>query len=371
MLRASVPGAREGLCRKHRVTLTATTLVTLLQGDGMNPPVLPQGQYTHNKVDGVIRINGGGEIVYFGLDDPAKIGSRSLTGVAIDEAAEVTETDWDMLQTRVSVEVPGLPRMVYGACNPGPPMHFLAKRFGLAAGHKARKGHRAMKTRTDENWFLPRDYIERINGGDKSSAFYRRMVLGEWCGAEDLVYKNWNRETHVRVREGPWARAKIGVDEGFAHPFAAMLVGVDGDGRMHVIAERCESGLLLNDKIARLRALIAIEPKAGQEVVVFDPSGPGIRADVFKAGIATGPADNDVEAGIQVVRQALEDPGDGMPRLTVDPSCENLIREFETYEYMKDPTGTLKDKPKKENDDALDALRYAAMALRRASVGIA
>jgi PBSX family phage terminase large subunit len=349
-MRACVPGAREGLCRKHRVTLTATTLVTLLQGDGMNPPVLPQGQYTHNKVDGVIRINGGGEIVYFGLDDPAKIGSRSLTGVAIDEAAEVTETDWDMLQTRVSVEVPGLPRMVYGACNPGPPMHFLAKRFGLAAGHRAMAGHVVFRTQSAENWFLPRDYLDRID--TLTGVARRRLVLGEWCGAEGLVYDNWDRERHVRVREGPWVRAKIGCDDGFSNPFAALLVGVDSDGRMHVMAERYSPGLSLAQKIARIRELVAIEPKAAQELIVFDPSAAQLRAEVRLAGFATAAAENDVDAGIQVVRQRLEDPGDGMPRLTVDPSCENLIREFETYEYAKDPSGVQKDKPKKENDHA-------------------
>jgi phage terminase large subunit len=56
--------------------------------------------------------------------------------------------------------------------------------------------------------------------------------------------------------------------------------------------------------------------------------------------------------------------GDGLPRLTVDPSCEDLIREFETYEYERDASGTQRDRPKKENDHALDALRYGCMAVR-------
>jgi phage terminase large subunit len=166
-------------------------------------------------------------------------------------------------------------------------------------------------------------------------------------------------------------RAKVACDDGFSHPFAAVLVGVDGDGRMHVMAEQYASGLSLAQKIARIRRLTEIEPKAAQELMVFDPSAAQLRSEVRLAGFATAAADNDVDAGIQVVRQRLEDPGDGMPRLTVDPSCENLIREFETYEYMRDPSGTAKDKPKKENDDLSDALRYAAMSLRRASLGIA
>ncbi len=48
---------------------------------------------------------------------------------------------------------------------------------------------------------------------------------------------------------------------------------------------------------------------------------------------------------------------DGRPLLTVDPRCTNLIREFETYEWMPD-----RDKPRKAFDHALDALRYAIMS---------
>ena len=39
------PGAREGLARKHLVSLKATTLRTLLEQDGNLPPVLPRGTY--------------------------------------------------------------------------------------------------------------------------------------------------------------------------------------------------------------------------------------------------------------------------------------------------------------------------------------
>jgi hypothetical protein len=60
-MRASFPGSREGLCRKHLVTLKATTLKTLLEGDGDMPPVLPAGYYQHNKSEKTIKLDGGGE----------------------------------------------------------------------------------------------------------------------------------------------------------------------------------------------------------------------------------------------------------------------------------------------------------------------
>ena len=42
--------------------------------------------------------------------------------------------------------------------------------------------------------------------------------------------------------------------------------------------------------------------------------------------------------------------------LTVDPSCVNLIAEVETYHYPDNRTES--DKPVKEFDHAIDALRY-------------
>ena len=44
------------------------------------------------------------------------------------------------------------------------------------------------------------------------------------------------------------------------------------------------------------------------------------------------------------------------PRLTVDPSCSNACREFESYEWKPDT-----DEPVKINDHAMDAIRYAVM----------
>src|SRR5690349_15812682 len=112
VLRASRPGAREGLCRKHLVTLKATTLKTLLEPEGVLPTVLPPGTNDHNKSEKSIRIRGGGEIVYFGLDDEGdrtstKRGSYNLSGVGCDQMEELTESDLVMLRGRYRLPVPG------------------------------------------------------------------------------------------------------------------------------------------------------------------------------------------------------------------------------------------------------------------------
>ena len=51
----------------------------------------------------------------------------------------------------------------------------------------------------------------------------------------------------------------------------------------------------------------------------------------------------------------------------MDPSCINLVAEFESYRYP-DGTRTESDKPVKDHDHALDALRYAVMHLSAPSL---
>ena len=161
--RASVPGAIELLVRKTNVALKRSTLKTLLESDGDLPAVLPAGAYTHNKSMQTIRIHGGGEIMYFGLDDPDKIGSTPATGVAIDEATELTEKDYTALRGRIRVKVKGLPRQIYSATNPGAPSHHLAQRFGLASDCEAAPDTKVITTRTADNFFLPADYVADLN----------------------------------------------------------------------------------------------------------------------------------------------------------------------------------------------------------------
>lgn len=348
VMRAAVPGAREGLCRKHLVTLKATTLKTLLERDGKLAPVLPQGTYTHNKSDKVIRIQGGGEIQYFGLDEPDKIGSYNLTGCGVDEAIELAEGDWRQIRGRCRVVVDGLSNQVYGACNPGPPSHFLAERFGLAEGHKSKPNCRPIQTASADNHFLPPDYLadlDTFTGLAKS-----RYVEGKWVGSEGMVYDRWDRLTFVQEREGPWQRIIVGQDEGYTNPAVLLVVGEDSDGRLHVIREWYKPRQLETAVIEEAKRL---NDDYAPEAFVVDPSAAKLRARMESENLYVVPAENDVFAGIQAVQRRLVVAGDGDPRLTVDPSCENLIREFETYEWK-----TGKDQPRKENDHAADALRY-------------
>lgn len=373
-LRASVPGAREAVVRKELSSLKATTLKTLLEPEGELPPVLPKKSYAWNKTDRTIRIHGGGEIVYLGFDDPESIGSYNLSGAAVDELVQLTHEDYTQLRGRIRLRVPApaghplaeldpragahvLANQIYGACNPGPPTHWAAARFGLAGGAEAAKNCEAIATNALENWFLPAAYVRDLE--TLQGVARKRYLLGIWAGAEGLVYDGWNREVGVQRRDGPWERTIIGVDDGYTNPCAIGVWCVDGDGRMHRRAEHYERGMLNRRKVEVVVALGGMDAEA----VVVDPAAAELRAELRNAGLPVVEAKNDVWDGIQIVQQRLALAGDGLSRLTVDPSCEHWLREIESYEWRKSRDGQPVDEPVKAHDHAMDETRYVAAYL--------
>ena len=358
-MRASVKGAREGLCRKTVVSLKRSTLKTLLEPDGLLPPILPQGSYDYRKIDGEIMIHGGGSIMLFGLEDAARIASMNLSGVGIDEAVELNERDWTMLRGRIRLSLPDMPNQIYGACNPSTPQHFLAKRFGLAGGHQCAPNCEAITTTSRDNWFLPEDYIEDLE--TMTGVARRRYVEGIWCGSEGLVFDRWDESKYV-VDEVPteFDRLIVGMDEGYNNPAVLLLVGVK-DGRVFVIDEWHERHKLEAEVVEVCQSWK--EQHSNIDCFVVDPSAAKLRAAMRHVGLDVIPANNSVWSGIQTVASLLKDDPAGKPMLSVHPNCSNLIREFSTYEWSVAQDGSLKDAPKKQHDHCVDSLRYSVAEL--------
>ena len=226
----------------------------------------------------------------------------------------------------------------------------------MADGHQARANCEAIQTRSIDNHFLPADYIadlETFTGIARA-----RYVEGKWAGSEGLVYDRWERSKFVMERSGPWRRILVGQDEGYTNPAVLLVAGEDEDGRLHIFREWYRSKQLETDVVAEAKA---IEAEFAPEAFILDPSAAKLRARMQAEGLFVQTAENDVFAGSQAVQKRLIVAGDGRPRLTVDPSCENTIREFETYEWKQQTKargGGPKDEPVKSNDHAMDALRY-------------
>lgn len=81
-------------------------------------------------------------------------------------------------------------------------------------------------------------------------------------------------------------------------------------------------------------------------------------------GFPTIPAIKDVQAGIQAVTDLLfREKG---LKLKIFSSCVHVLEELQVYSREPPKEGkNAKEEPKKENDHAMDALRYFAMQVNR------
>lgn len=368
----SGPGTVHGLFRKTRASLTRTTLRTLLFPDGNQPPVLPPGSYKHNKVDSIISIHGGGEIIYAGCDQPSVIGSMNLVSANVDECVEVDEDEWTMLLGRLRMR--GGVRQINGATNPGSPAHFLHSRI-VTAAHAQRL---CITAKTTENVFLPDDFLESME--QLTGTRYQRYVLGLWTAFEGLVYGDiWDREVHLkrtahfRDREAVdvalmggiiWCAEKdlntpklredalqhgwlifrefiTGVDNGYTDPAVLLKFGRTHDDRLVLVDEFYQSRKLPEEIVQA-----AVDIDGG--TYVADPSAAALIASMRARGLFVIPANNDIEGGIGRVMDRMK-----RGALHYSESATKTVMEKESYQWAAN-----KDKPVDKFNHAMDAERY-------------
>ena len=215
--------------------------------------------------------------------------------------------------------------------------------------------HGLYRATTYDNPFI--DAADYVSGLGYEGRFALQEINAEFVGFEGLVYETFDRERNANV-DSPiyptnldgW-RTVLGVDVGARNPTVVLVLRVAGDERVHIEREYYQRGMSSSAIVAMIsEAADDTEPEA----IYIDPSAAAYIADLEDEGYPAEKADNDVQTGIQRVASAF---GVG---LTVDPSCVHTIAEFESYQYP-DEGRRNSDKPVKQNDHCMDALRYGVM----------
>jgi phage terminase large subunit len=183
-----------------------------------------------------------------------------------------------------------------------------------------------------------------------SGVRYRRLFLGEWATAEGAVYDQFGQHNVITRDVKDFQSFGLACDEGYTNPAVILLVGKDGDGRLHILKEYYERGKLQSEVVLQAKIWTDLH---GCTTAAVDAAAAGLIADMRNNSIPARPAKGRVLDGIHAVQDLLKLQDDGKPRLTVDPSCVNTINEFESYVWRPE-----KDEPIKENDHAMDAIRY-------------
>lgn len=275
----------------------------------------------------------------------------TLAGALLDEAVLMPRSFVEQTCARCSE----MGAKLWFNCNPASPEHWFYKEW-LEKSREKNALH--LHFTMGDNPALPpevRARYERMYTGH----FYRRYVLGQWCGAEGLVY-DFDPKRHVTEKLPQSGRYYISVDYGTQNPFSAGLWCVTGD-KAYRLREYYYNGREAGRMRTDQEYYEALEDLAGDlpvEQVVIDPSAASFIAVVRKAGrFRVRRANNEVLPGIQMVARLLQ-----TGRLQIGADCKAAIREFSLYCWQS--TGE-RDQPVKENDHAMDDIRYFCMSVLR------
>jgi phage terminase large subunit len=243
--------------------------------------------------------------------------------------------------------------MTFGDCNPGPKQHWIRERAKVGSLKLVQTTHKDNPTLFDpatgkitEQGKRTMARLERLTGMRRE-----RLLLGHWATAEGAVYDMFDRAIHVQERDEREMRIwYLAIDEGYTNPAVILLVGEDSDGRQHIHREWYKRGQLQSTVVSAAKEKYL---EYNCRMAAVDDAAAGLIAEMRNSGMNAQGAKGRVQDRIYSVQNRLKVLGDGKPRLTIDPSCENTINDFESRVWKPE-----KDEPVKENDHGTDAYEY-------------
>jgi len=199
-----------------------------------------------------------------------------------------------------------------------------------------------------DNPHIPADEIDKAKDQMTEDRFAQEY-MADFRKTEGLVYKEFNRDKHVTKKtEENINETILGIDFGYTNPATIIPIGIDRDNH-YWIKEEWYKTKQTTDQIAEQANLY----KASK--VYPDPAEPDRIQILKREGLNVREVSKDIVAGVDHVRELFK-----QNRIHIHPDCKNLIYELETYRYPeKKPEKNGEEKPVKDNDHALDALRYA------------
>lgn len=289
-----------------------------------------------------------------------KIRGITLAGAYGDEITLWPQSLFNTLLSRLSVEG----AKFFGTTNPDSPYHWLKRDFiDRARSLDMRVFHFLL----EDNPNISEQYINALKR-EYSGLWYKRFIEGLWVQAEGAVFDSWNEEVHVTDSVPECEEYYVGIDYGTANPTAFILAG-KSKGVWYVVDEyywdSAERGKQKTD-YDYAQDLISFIGDIQVEKIFVDPSAASFRAECAKRGILLEDADNAVVPGIRKMASLLNGG-----ELLVAERCKNLRREFASYVWDTKAQLRGEDKPLKQNDHALDALRYIINSVGEGAPGLA
>lgn len=309
-------------------------------------------------------IANGNQVLFRGMNDITQreklksitFQKGKLTDVWIEEATEITQEDFEIIDDRLRGELPrGLFYQIKATFNPVHQSHWLKKVFFDRQDPDVLTHHSTYL----DNRFIDEAYKRRMARRRMVDPDgYRVYGLGEWGETSGLILKNWEPyETSSNLND--YDAVAIGQDFGFNHANAVLLLGLK-DNDIYIISE-----IYVFEKDTA--EIIEIAEKAGlpKDVDMYCDSAEPDRIKTWR------------NAGFRAVAVKKEKTTDRkyqatqidwlkQRRIYVNPACVNTIRELEQWQWSRDKTtGEYLDIPVPFGDDAMAALRYGVEPWRK------
>lgn len=318
-------------------------------------------------------IPNGNQIIFRGVNDDKqreKLKSITfqrgkLTDVWIEEATEITQADFEIIDDRLRGELPAKQfYQIRCTFNPVNKNHWIKKVFFDIKDSNVLTHHSTYL----DNRFIDEAYHKRMERRKEvDPEGYQIYGLGEWGEIGGLILHNWNIE-EISQRLEDYDDIAIGQDFGFNHANAILLLGIKDDN-IYILQEVYEFEKETSEIIP-----IAIKNAIPKNRIMWCDSAEPDRIKAWKtAGFRVRPVvkESTNEKKYQAAQidwlKGVVGKSKAIKRhIYVHPSCVNTIKELQQWKWKKDEkTSEYFDEPVPVMDDAMAALRYGIEGWRK------
>ena len=342
----SFDGMRFGVCGKTISSLRRNVLSEIL-------PRLEAlgGSWKEKRTENLVTVTFKGRrnqfYIFGGRDESSASLIQGITfaGILLDEVALMPRSFVEQACARCSVAGSRL----WFNCNPAGPGHWFYKTWILEAeARNCLRLHFIMEDNPSLTEAIRQRY-QRLYSG----VFYRRFVLGQWAQAEGRVYDFFGPDMVKPAPGGTYEKWYISCDYGTVNPTSMGLWGLQ-NGIWYRVKEfyfnsREKMRQMTDEEYAAEMKKLAGNRKI--TAVIADPSAASFIETLRRKGFSVQKADNDVLSGIRLTSDCLKEG-----RIVICEGCSDCLREMD--EYVWDLSSEAKDRVKKENDHAMDDMRY-------------